>query len=109
LDAYVRGIVCKLAAQHCQDIRVYVINQATFNASMAPNGAITVWAGLILRAQNEAQLAYVLGHELAHFQRRHSLKRWQDIREKSTGLVFFQIASATVGLGLVGNTSGMKI
>jgi len=25
-----------------------------------------VWTGLLLRADNEAQLAFVLGHELGH-------------------------------------------
>jgi predicted Zn-dependent protease len=109
LDAYVRSIVCKLAPEQCQHIRVYVINQANFNASMAPNGAMTVWAGLILRAQNEAQLAYVLGHELAHYERRHSLKRWQDIRAQSSGLVFFQIATAAVGLGIIGDLATLGV
>ena len=105
LNAYLRGILCKLAAGHCNEIRLYVIRHANFNASMAPNGAMFVWTGLMLRTENEAQLAYVLGHELAHYLSRHTVQRWRDIRATTDALVFFQIATAVVGLGLVGTVA----
>ncbi len=103
LQAYLEGIVCKLAPDYCQDIRVYPVRTPGFNASMAPNGAMVVWSGLLLRCQNEAQLAYVLGHELAHYIERHSLKRWRDLRATTSGMAFFQFATAITGLGLVGD------
>ncbi|MFQ5684386.1 MAG: M48 family metalloprotease [Candidatus Binatia bacterium] len=99
---YVRDIVCKLAGPYCPDIRVYVVQTPHFNATMAPNGAMQVWTGLILRAENEAQLAYVLGHELGHYLRRHTLQRWRDARSKSNFLAFFQLAAAAAGVGYVG-------
>jgi predicted Zn-dependent protease len=43
-----------------------------------------VWTGLLLRTKNEDQLAYVLGHEIGHYQRRHTLQQWRDLRKKST-------------------------
>ncbi|MFQ6016675.1 MAG: M48 family metalloprotease [Kiloniellaceae bacterium] len=103
LNAYLRGIVCKLAPDYCADIRISIVRAANFNASMAPNGAMHVWTGLMLRSDNEAQLAYVLGHELAHYLRRHTLKRWRDIRAKTDGLVFLQLATAMAGVGYVGS------
>ena len=66
LDAYLRNIVCRLEPAHCPNIRIYVVDVPYFNASMAPNGMMQVWAGLLVRSENEAQLAFVLGHELAH-------------------------------------------
>lgn len=99
LQAYVEGIVCRLTPDYCQDVRIYIVRTAGFNASMAPNGAMIVWSGLLLRSQNEAQLAYVLGHELAHYIERHSLKRWRDMRATTTGLAFFQVAT----LGVAGS------
>lgn len=102
LNMYVRGIVCKLAGEYCPDIRVYVVRTPHFNASMAPNGTMQVWTGLILRAENEAQLAYVLGHELGHYLRRHTLQLWRDIRAKGDFLAFFQLATAAAGFGYVG-------
>lgn len=99
LQTYVEGIVCRLTPDYCQDVRVYIVRTAGFNASMAPNGAMIVWSGLLLRSQNEAQLAYVLGHELAHYIERHSLKRWRDMRATTTGLAFFQVATLGVAGG----------
>ncbi len=107
LNTYVSGIVCKLEPQYCQDIRVYVVNAAGFNASMAPNGAMHVWTGLLLRVENEAQLANVLAHELAHYRLRHSVQRWRDLRAKTDGLVFFQLATAMVGAAPIGALAGL--
>jgi tetratricopeptide (TPR) repeat protein len=102
LNRYVNGIVCRLEPDYCQDIRVYVVNAAGFNASMSPNGAMHVWTGLLLRLENEAQLANVLSHELAHYRQRHSVQRWRDIRDKTDGLVFFQLTTAMVGVAPLG-------
>ena len=51
LTSYVRDVVCRVAGPLCQDIRVYVLQSPGFNASMAPNGAMQVWTGLLLRAE----------------------------------------------------------
>ena len=101
--ATLRDIICKLAREHCADIRLYVVQTPHFNASMAPNGAMQVWTGLILRADNEAQLAYVLGHELGHYLRRHSVQRWRDIRTKTNVATVFTVLTAAAGQGYVGS------
>ena len=103
LQAYLEGIVCRLAPDYCQDVRIYVVRTPGFNASMAPNGMMVVWTGLLLRCENEAQLAHVLAHELAHYVQRHSLKHWRDLRDTSSGMAFFQLATAMTGLGLIGD------
>jgi predicted Zn-dependent protease len=64
LREYVQGIACKLAGEHCPDVRVHLLSTPLFNASMAPNGMMQVWTGLMLRMENEAQPA-ILGHGLA--------------------------------------------
>nr|WP_295078176.1 M48 family metallopeptidase [uncultured Roseateles sp.] len=83
LREYLQGLVCKLAQGHCPDVRVYLMRTPFFNASMAPNGAIQIWSGLLLRVDNEAQLAAVLGHELGHYFQRHSLMRLRDIKDRA--------------------------
>lgn len=103
LNSYIRSIVCKLAGKYCSDIRIYIVQTPHFNATMAPNGVMQVWTGLILRAQNEAQLAYVLGHELGHYLRRHSLQRWRSIRSSTNALVVFQVLTVAAGVGFVGD------
>jgi hypothetical protein len=103
LNAYIRSVVCRMAGPHCADIRIYIVETPHFNASMAPNGTLQIWTGLLLRAQNEAQLAYVLGHEFGHYLRRHSLKIWRDLRAKSDSLAFFQVLSAAARDGYAGD------
>lgn len=80
---YLQDIICRLGGDHCPDIRVFLIRTPLFNANMAPNGMMQVWSGLLLRADNEAQLAAVLGHEIGHYLQRHSIERLRDIRSKS--------------------------
>ena len=103
LNRYIRKIVCRLVPAHCADIRVYVVETPHFNAAMAPNGFMQVWTGLLLRAENEAQLAYVLGHEIGHYQRRHTVQQWRVIRNTSSAMAFVQLATSAAGHGYAGN------
>lgn len=74
LHQYVRGIFCRTVGdERCRNVRIYLLRVPQFNATMYPNGMMTVYSGLMLRARNEAQLAAVLGHEFGHFELRHSL------------------------------------
>ncbi|WP_421880838.1 M48 family metalloprotease [Pacificispira sp.] len=107
LESYITRIVCDLADQYCGDVRVYLVRTPIFNATMAPNGVMQVWSGLLLRAQDEAQLAAVLGHEIAHYLRRHSIKRFRDVRSKLTGLAVFRIAAAVFGVAPVGDVAAL--
>ena len=75
LQAYLHDMVCRLAPEHCQDIRVLPVRTPHFNAMMAPNGMMIVWSGLMLRVDNEAQLAAIMGHELGHYLERHTVEQ----------------------------------
>lgn len=83
LSRYVQALACSLGGEHCGDIRIYLVRTPQFNATMAPNGSMQIWSGLLLRLANEAQLAAVIGHEIGHYLERHSLARLRDIRDKS--------------------------
>ena len=100
LTSYVRAIACRLGGEHCSDIRVYVIRTPIFNASMAPNGVMQLWTGLLLRVSNEAQLAAVIGHELGHYYQRHSLQRLRDTKDKALAA---QIIGMFGAVGAIGN------
>ena len=97
LNAYVRGVACRVAGDYCPDMRVYIVEQPWFNASMAPNGMMVVWTGALLRFQDEAELALVLGHEFAHFRERHSLRQWR--KAKNTSAVVGSISLLAFGGG----------
>jgi beta-barrel assembly-enhancing protease len=105
LNAYVKGVVCKLVPGRCDAIRVYILDMPYFNAAMMPNGVMQVWTGLLLRAHNEAQLAFILGHEISHYTHRHSINQWRRLRNTSTFLAFFSLAAAGAGVGIAGSVA----
>ncbi len=107
LNRYVTDIACRLAGSHCPDMRGYLVRTPFFNASMAPNGMMQVWSGLLLRCQNEAQLAAVLGHEIGHYLKRHSLQRFEQMRDNATIAAFLGIAVAAAGGGALANLPGL--
>ena len=103
LNAYLRDIVCRLEPAHCPDVRIHVVDVPHFNATIAPNGMMQVWTGLLLRTENEAQLAFVLGHELSHYVRRHSLQRWIDLKNKANAASIFSTLTSAAGVGFIGH------
>jgi beta-barrel assembly-enhancing protease len=83
LNSYVRSVFCKMTGEgRCKDVRIYIMRTPYFNATMAPNGMMQIWSGLLLRTRNEAQMAAVLGHEYTHYQKRHSVRLFQDAKKK---------------------------
>lgn len=108
INAYLRELTCKLAAEYCDDIRIYLSQTPHFNAFMAPNGVMNTWTGLLLRVDNEAQLAAVIAHEIGHYLRRHSVQQFRDARDKSNVGAFLAVGLGAVGavahLALVGTT-----
>jgi beta-barrel assembly-enhancing protease len=100
LNAYVRDVLCKAVGNdRCQSVRIYILEVPAFNASMMPNGAMSIWTGLLLRTRNEAELAGVLAHEFAHFELRHSLRGYQQRRSAS------DVAAWASVLGNLANTN----
>jgi len=94
-------------SDYCKDLRIYIIEMPYFNASMAPNGMLIVWTGALLRMQNEAELALVLGHEFGHYRERHSLQQWRKIKKDSAILSTFGVITAGVGVGMVGQIASL--
>jgi predicted Zn-dependent protease len=107
LNKYVAGVACRLAGEHCPEMRVYLVRTPYFNASMAPNGMMQVWSGLLVRMQNEAQLAAVLGHEIGHYLQRHSIDRLRDAQSRSSfGLILGLALGPVGGLAQLGLLTG---
>jgi predicted Zn-dependent protease len=103
VNAYLASVACRVTGSYCKDVRIYVIRAAGMNASMAPNGMMSIRTGLLLRARNEAQLAAVIGHEAGHYLRQHSLQRLRDVIDKTNSLVFFNFILAAAGIPVAGD------
>ena len=55
-------------------LRVYTIKSNATNAFSTDQGIIFVTTGLIAQVSNEAQLAFVLAHEISHFKKKHVIE-----------------------------------
>lgn len=75
------------------------------NAWCMPGGLICVYEGLLPVTQNEAALAIVLGHEIAHAVARHSAEQMSTQIKQQYGL---QIGTAVAGaMGMGANTQSV--
>ncbi|HYA96195.1 MAG TPA: M48 family metallopeptidase [Terriglobales bacterium] len=76
---YVRQLGRKLAAtipeEESWPYEFHVIQQKEINAFALPGGPIFVNVGTIIAAENEAQLAGALAHEMSHIYMQHSIKQ----------------------------------
>lgn len=87
LQGYVNQVGLWLAMQtERPDLpwRFGVMDSDSVNAFAAPGGYVFITRGLLLRMRNEAELAGVLAHEIAHVLKRHHLVAIQ--KNAKTGL-----------------------
>ncbi len=66
--------------------RFFIVDSREVNAFAVPGGFIYVNRGLIERTQRMDQLAGVLGHEIGHVVRRHSIKQMQQQQGANIGV-----------------------
>jgi predicted Zn-dependent protease len=81
------------------DFTVTLLNSSVDNAFAIPGGYVYVTRQLVGLMNNEAELAAVLGHEVAHVAARHSKKRQSAATRNSILGVLGQIAGSVIGGG----------
>ncbi|MFD1610916.1 M48 family metalloprotease [Sphingomonas tabacisoli] len=97
-NAYVRHILCRIVGdENCARVRLYIVRNPIPNASMAPNGFMVIHTGMLLRVQDEAELAAVIGHEFGHFERRHSLARLKSLRNTASWVNWITVLAIGAG------------
>ncbi|HWM92048.1 MAG TPA: M48 family metalloprotease [Thermoanaerobaculia bacterium] len=102
VQTYVTRVGLKLVPAHLRSLpaddpgritfRFYVIEDPTFNAFAYPDGSVFVHTGLLALIENEAQLAAVLGHEIAHVTHEHGRQQYQAGQRIETGKKAAKIA-----------------
>lgn len=56
-------------------IKLHLINNEQINAFALPNNHLVVFSGLIKAAENEGEVSGVMGHEVAHIELNHVMKK----------------------------------
>ena len=106
---YISQLGDKLVPAHQRDLpagsdlkipfKFYLIEDKSFNASAYPNGTVIVHSGVFDVCENEAQLAFVLSHEISHAVEKHA---WQQHEYHKKALMALRIGGA-VGAGFGGS------
>ena len=86
---------------------VLIIDDSTLNAFAAPGGIIGVNGGLFLNADNEAQFASVMAHELAHLSQRHFARNILNAKDRSLASALTMISS--IALAVISNNPNAMI
>ena len=102
---YVRDVVDRIVKgmpPQVFPIETSVILNPAINAFAAPAGYVFVFTGLILNFDNEAEMAGVIAHELAHVSQRHIARRIESMQTLS----LLNIAGMLAGVFLGGEHAG---
>src|SRR5262252_8869091 len=94
IQALGKRLVNTIPADRSWPFQFHVVAQKEINAFALPGGPMFVNIGTITSAANEAQLAGVMAHEMAHVYMQHSAK--QASKAQTTGLLA-GIAEAALG------------
>ena len=78
---------------------VSLVDSPQVNAFCLPGGKIVVYTGILPVAQNDAQLATVMGHEMAHATSRHGSQRLLQTKLTNTVVSGAQISMAGMDPG----------
>jgi predicted Zn-dependent protease len=94
-----------------QDWEIEVFDSEEINAFALPGGHIGVFTGLFKVAENQEQLAAVIGHEIAHVTEQHALKRYNREAATQVGVVGVAVATGTgqAGADLAGMVASLGL
>lgn len=90
------------------DFKYYLVEDETLNASAFPNGAVIIHTGMLKKISNEAQLAAVIAHEIAHVTQKHHAKNYRKRKNwKEASSVLMVATAVTTGSTLPALAVGM--
>lgn len=100
ISDYIDSMGWRLAAKgpaNPPKFRFFVIGDPRINAFAVPGGVIGINAGLLLYADNESELAGVIGHEQAHVTQRHLARTANDTRVANLATYAAMLAAIIAG------------
>jgi Zn-dependent protease with chaperone function len=102
-----RKLVAQIPSQYSWPYEFHVIPQKDINAFALPGGPVFINLGSIIAADNEAELAGVMAHEMSHVYMQHSIKQmkktqWTQGIAGVLGAVLGSMGGAVGTLGQLG-------
>ncbi len=105
INEYLQSLGMRLASQAHEGAHrftFFAVRDSAINAFALPGGFIGVNAGLVTATKNEAELAGVLAHEIAHVTQRHIARSIQNASRANLAS-----AAAMLAAILIGATTGI--
>jgi len=97
ISNYINEIADKLLKNNPElrkELRFYTLKSNNTNAFSTAQGIVFVTTGLISQITSEAQLAYVLAHEIAHYTEKHVLESFSyKVNNKQTSIEHMSVYS----------------
>ncbi|PYI87881.1 MAG: hypothetical protein DME26_04760 [Verrucomicrobia bacterium] len=75
------------------EFRFFVVEDSSINAASLPDGTLLINTGLLGAVQDEAQLAFVLSHDIAHVLQVHYWREVHETRGQRVGLFIAGLAA----------------
>ncbi len=88
------------------EFKFYVVDALEPNAFAIPGGYIFVTTGLLVLAENEQEVAGVLGHEIAHVTQRHVAQMIERSKRLNIASLVAILAAMLAGRGGAGSQAG---
>jgi|TARA_Y100000310_G_scaffold269914_1_gene283431 Zn-dependent protease with chaperone function len=85
------------------DYNIQIVRDSSPNAMAIPGGNIFITTGLIDLIENEGELDFILAHEIAHIERRHSLRQFLRMQELQESSAIMNALVAAVAVGMTGD------
>jgi beta-barrel assembly-enhancing protease len=87
IETYLMGVAEKILPGSSQKRKFLfrIIEGTRMNAFAFPDGVIYIHCGMLSKMENEAQLAFVLAHEMTHVTHKHAFRAYEKRREQAPG------------------------
>jgi Zn-dependent protease with chaperone function len=77
----VKSLILRNNPELDKKIRIYIVKSPVVNAFATNSGILLVNMGLLAHLKNEAELAFILCHEIQHFVRKHPINNYVKAEE----------------------------
>lgn len=81
ITVYLNEVADKLLASNPElrkKVRIYTFKSPSVNAFCVADGIVAVHSGLVAHVNSEAELAFVLAHEISHYTKEHMFDRYKE-------------------------------
>lgn len=99
LSEYVREVFDQITAAEPQlrdQVRIFTLRTPEVNAFASDRGNIFVTLGMLAQLEDEAQLAYILAHELVHYKKKHAINLFLEVKNFKRGARAGDVLNKTV-------------